>query len=240
MKNSEDKFGYSNRLDRNRAILLGRDLLEMNDWVVLSCKESALLGGAQAGDATELVSISVVGPGDRALMDVLVRPNGAVNSELLKLHGCDSAHIFNAPPFSGIHKILQAGFARTRVIAWNSQKVKNTLSRLCESTNLPALKTVYVDLQTAYTAFLGEIDHSSNGDAYKTVVLPPQTDCSTAEVTPLTECRYLLTLVQEMAGSSQSTEAAAFDKNWSAAFYKPKLGPTQKLKEFLGLDNGQQ
>jgi hypothetical protein len=239
MKNSEDKSEHPNRLDRNRAILLGRDLLEMNDWVILSCKESTLQGGAQPGDATHLVSISVIGPGDRALMDVLVRPNGAVNSELLKLHGCDSAHTFNAPPFSGVHKILQAGFARTRVIAWNPEKVKSALSRLCESTELPALSTVYLDLQTHYTAFVGEIDPYSNGAAYKKVTLPPQTDCSTAGVTPLTESRYLLTLIQEMAASSQNTEAAAFDKNWSAAFYKPKLGPTQKLKELLGLDNNQ-
>lgn len=217
-------------LGRNRSILLARDLLEVNDWVTFSCKQSKLKSTRSLpGDASELISIAVVAPDGRLLLDVLVRPDGAVNSDLLKLHGCDPAHAFNAPLFQDVHKVLTAGFAKTRVLTYDCAASKDILSRLCRQEKLPQLKPNFIDVQMVYTRFLGT-------DAYK--ALPAEVDSTNPGILPINECMYLISLVKEIAASSQINDSAtAFNKNWSAAFYKPKSGPAEKLKELLGLND---
>jgi hypothetical protein len=238
MKQFEGKSsGQPEWFDRNRSILLSRDLLNLSDWVILSCKASRLSGRkSDPGDAVELVSLAVIGPGGRGLLDVLVRPDGGVSSELMKVHGCDAAHVFNAPEFQEVHKILQSGFARTRVVCWSPEIVKATLSRLCRLSGLPALQPQFVDLQEQFSAFVGE--KTEPGKGYKRQSLPKESDSRNPGVPPLAECKCIHSLVEMMAGSSQFSNEAAFNKNWSAAFYRPKLGPTEKLKELLGLSDG--
>ena len=234
MKNTEDRDSSQPvRLDRNRAILLSRDLLQMNDFVILSGKESRLSGKNVTGDASRLISFSVIGPGEKILMDVLVRPDGTVNNDLLKKHGSDVAHVFNAMTFEDVHKILNAGFARTRVICWNTARVKESLAQLCRQTGLPELKANWLDMSGEFSAFIGE--KLPGKKEYKRQILPNMSDSECDGVAPLSECKFVLSLLQEMAGSSQSTDAVIFNKNWSAAFYRPKLGPAEKLKEILGI-----
>jgi hypothetical protein len=234
MKNIEDISSQPHRLERNRAILLSRDLLNVKDWVILSCKTSEMSGESLPGDAAELCSFAALGPGGRELLDVLVRPDGAVSSEQLKIHGCDSAHVFDAPEFANVHKILKAGFARTRVICWNPSVMKATLLKLCRQFQLSELQANFVDLQTHYSSFVGE---PATEDGYRQQSLPSQINADCPGVAPLCECRGLFDLLQEMAGSSQSSESVSFNKNWSAAFYRPKLAAAQKLKEMLGLND---
>lgn len=234
MKHLEDMTeNHPNPLDRNRVILLCRDLLVINDWIILACKMSSLAGKIAPGDASELLSIAVLGSGERILLDVVVRPDGAVSSGLLKMHGCKSAHVFNAPAFTELHKVLHAGFAKTRVLCWSPAKVKSFLDRITSQENLPELKAEYIDFQAEFSAFVGEKGNSESG--YKMQALPRKSDSSCVGVPPLAECKLLLKLVQSMAGSSQHTDSAIIDKKWSAAFYKPKLGPTEKIKEMLGI-----
>lgn len=229
---------HPNMLDRNRAILLARDLLSINDWVLIAVKVSRLTGQrAIPGDASELVSITVIGPGEKVLLDMLVRPDGAVSSELLSMHGCTQAQAFNAPVFAELHKILNAGFRKTRVLAFNPTRVKDVLNELCKREKLAPLEGTFVDLQLMYTRFVGEKE-SDTAAGYKRQTLHPSKDSSQIHVAGLTECKYVLSLLNEMAGSSQSYDmATAFNKGWSAAFYKPKAGPAEKIKEMLGLSD---
>lgn len=236
-KPTDDPLAKANSLDRNRSILLSRDLLTMNDWVALAVKSSRI-GDSQVrilpGDATELISIGVIASNQKVLMDVLVRPDGAINSDLLKLHGCDPAHAFNAPVFSEIYKILKAGFARSRVLCYKVSAVQELLNRLCVREKLAPLQGRFIDVQTEYSRFLGEPSQTAS---YKVQLLPEENDCSRPAVSTLSECSHIISCVQEMAGSSQTMDTATvFDKNWSAAFYKPKMGPAEKIKELLGLD----
>ena len=229
---------HPNMLDRNRAILLARDLLNLKDWVILAIKVSRMIEQRPLpGDASELVSIAVIGPGEKVLMDMLIRPDGAVSSELLALHGCTQAQAFNAPVFAEVHKILSAGFRKTRVLSFNPTKTKDTLAELCKREKLEALDGSFLDLQLMYTRFVGEKENPSD-PGYKRQVLHPSKDSSQLHVTPLTECKHVLALLNEMAGSSQSYDmATAFNKGWSAAFYRPKPGPADKIKEMLGLSD---
>lgn len=236
MKNhTDDLFAHPNPLDRNRSILLSRDLLEINDWVALAVKTSSIKDGRVIpGDATRLISIGVLGPNQKVLLDVLVRPDGAVNSDLLKLHGCDPAHAFNAPSFLEIYKILKAGFSRSRVLCYKVASVQSELKRLCALEKLPELQGRFVDVQSEYSRFVGQ---KALDGSYKSQHLPEENDCSNPAVSTLSECAAVISALHEMAASSQSRDSAtAFDKNWSAAFYKPKMGPAEKIKEILGLD----
>lgn len=225
---------HPNPLDRNRAILLSRDLLSVKDWVIIAAKCSKVEGRrVYPGDAAELTSISVLGPDERVLMDVMVRPSGAVNNELLRLHGSDQAHVFNAPSFKEVHRILSAGFAKTRVVSYQPAKIKEILFNLCKQEKLPSLQASFIDLQYEYSRFLGEMNPDKS---YVFQKLPSAYDCSQPAISPLLECRQLYILLQSIAASSQILDTAnKFDKNWSAAFYKPKLGPAEKIKGLLGL-----
>ncbi|MBX9688655.1 MAG: hypothetical protein K2X27_18245 [Candidatus Obscuribacterales bacterium] len=236
MKNhDESAFSHPVPLDRNRSILLARDLLEINDFVILAIKQSRPAAEhLHADEAQVLTSICVTAAEERILLDVLVRPDKAVSSELLKIHGCDSAHTFTAPTFAEIYKILEAGFARSRVVCFDSHRVRRLLSALCIQEALPELNAKFVDLQTSFTKFVGE---QANG-TYKTQILPKSFDCREAGITALSECRIIWTLLKEMAASSQINDSArTFNKSWSSAFYKPKSGPAEKIREILGLSD---
>lgn len=236
MKNlDQSAVAHPHPVERNRAILEARDLIEINDWVIMSCKRSRLSGGRHVpGDAVELFSLAVLAPDGRILMDLLVRPDGALNSDLLKLHGCDSARTFNAPYFSSVHQILTKGFAQARVLCFQPLLLNETLNELCSQEKLPMLAPRLIDLQELLSRFTGSVDQS--GSAYQMQSLPEQADCGKPAVPALAQCRYLLSLVKEIASSSQILDSAAtFDKNWSAAFYKPRLGAAEKIKEMLGI-----
>ncbi len=238
MKHVEDNSpSHPNPMDRNRSILWARDLVELNDWVIISCKSSTLVGKrVMPGDAAELISIAVLGPGERPLLDVLVRPDGAVNSELLKIHGCDPKHAFNAPEFPEIYKILKAGFAKTRVICWNQEKTKEILAKLCKLEKLPELSVRFDDAQAEYSRFVGEVEPDIH--RYKTQNLPREFDSNEVGITPWLECEKIYEYLKEIAAGHQMFDSAStFNKNWSAAFYKPKMGPAKKLKEILGLND---
>jgi hypothetical protein len=228
-------FEHPNPLDRNRSILLSRDLLQMKDWVALAIKRSSIKDARVIpGDARELISVGVMAANQRILLDVLVRPDGAVNSDLLKLHGCDPAHAFNAPTFPEVYKILKAGFSRSRVLCYKVEAVQEELNQLCRQEKLPALHAEFIDVQQEYSRFVGQ---SSLKSGYKLQSLPDENDCSSPGISTLSECAAVISAVQEMAASSQTINSAtAFDKNWSAAFFKPKMGPAEKIKEILGLE----
>lgn len=236
MKKLEEETQHPNILDRNRAILLSRDLLNLNDWVLLAIKSSKLTDQrAIPGDSDELVTVTVVGPNEKVLMDMLIRPDGAVSSELLQLHGCNQVQASKAPLFAEVHKILNAGFRKTRVLCYKPARAKEILNTLCKKEKLSPLEASYIDVQLVYSRFIGEKE-SETAAGYKAQPLPRKHDSSEAGVGSLSECKHVLHLLQEMAGSDQHYDSAvAFSKGWSATFYKPKHGPADKIKELLGL-----
>lgn len=220
-------------LDRNRSILFARDLLALNDWVIFAVKKSRA-ERALPGDARELTGMAVFGPGQKVLMDLLVRPDGTVSAELLKKHSAKAAKNPATATFAEVHRILQNGFARTRVLCFNPTKAKDLLSELCRQEKLPPVTGSFLDLSFEYSRFVGELD--PEGKNYRTQPLPRWFDCSSAGVSPLEECQHLYKILSSMASSSQSLDTpSTFNRNWSATFYRPKLGAADKLKEMLGL-----
>lgn len=232
MKNLEETASdHPHPIDRNRAILWARDLVEFPDWVILACKVSRVdFRSVPRGDCTKLVSFAVLGPNDNVLLDVVLRPQGAVSTELLKMHGCDQPQVFKAPYFEHAHKIMQAGFAKTRVVCWRPAEVQEILDELCRDHSLAKLKGNFYSAQTEYSRYVGQI-----ADGYLMQAIPDGASSNNPGVAPLTECRKISETIRHMAASSQVNDSAlTFNKNWSAAFFRPKPSPTSKIREILG------
>lgn len=230
MKNIIENDEHPNPMDRNRAILWARDLLQFKEWVLISVKVSRLKT-VSIDECSELISIGVVGPENNALLDVLVRPNKAVSTELLKIHGCDQGKAFEAPTFDAIYKILNAGMSKTPVVAWAPHQVQAILDQLCKANGLPNLNARWMNAQVEYSKFVGELEDT--GGYYMRPV--PRSANPLPESPTLAECQQILEVVHAIAASSQISDSAlTFNKNWSAAFYKPRLGPTARIREILG------
>lgn len=65
MKNDNvTETDHPNPIDRNRAILWARDLMQFREWVVLAIKISRT-ERASADECNELISIGVLGPDNK-------------------------------------------------------------------------------------------------------------------------------------------------------------------------------
>lgn len=234
LKTNPQALNQKQIMDRNRSILFARDLLSLNDWLIVSAKLS-LAERSLPGDASKLLSLAVLGPGERVLLDLLVKPDGAINPELSKKHGLNARQTFNAPGFAELHQILRNGFAGKRVLAFKPQRIKDIFDDFCKQEKLPEIEVSIYDMQFEYSRFCAEPE--SNGTSYKKQSLARWTNAENAGIQPLDECKQVYKLLTGMASSSQTFDSAStFNKNWSAAFYKPKLGPAEKIKEILGLN----
>ncbi len=231
MKNeTQNETGHPNPIDRNKAILWARDLLQFPEWVILAVKVSRS-NRTSVDECNELVSIAVIGPENNVLLDVLVRPDKAVSNDLLKAHGCDQARAFSSPSFEAIHKILEAGFAKTPVVVWAPSRLQQTLDHLCAVSHLPELRARFISAQAEYSKYVGD-ELPQGGYEMKQI---PDVVGSTEPPSAVSECRKIAEVIAHMAASSQiSASALTFNKNWSAAFYRPKIGPTAKIREILG------
>ena len=231
MKNDMENIpSHPNSIDRNRSILWARDLMQFPEWVVLAIKVSRSAKTSH-DECNELISIGVLGPENNVLLDVLVRPNKAVSNELLKTHGCDQARAFSSPSFEAIHRILEAGFSKTPVIVWAPAAAQQTLDHLCAVSHLPELKAKWFSAQAEYSKYVGDELHQGGYEMKKL----PEDGTGPESDTPIGQCKKILEVIAHMAASSQiSASALTFNKNWSAAFYRPKLGPTAKIREILG------
>ncbi|MBX9720718.1 MAG: hypothetical protein K2X81_04940, partial [Candidatus Obscuribacterales bacterium] len=110
------------------------------------------------------------------------------------------------------------------------------LAKLCKQEKLPELSASFDDAQAEYSLFVGEVEPDIH--RYKTQKLPREFDSDVEGVTPLLECAKVHEYLKEIAAGHQTFDSAStFNKNWSAAFYKPKMGPAEKLKEMLGLND---
>ena len=234
MKNLDESVeAHPNPIDRNRAILWARDLMQFPDWIVLSVKTTRQSERTSPDECAKIVSIGVLGPHDNILLDVLVRPVGAVSNELLRMHGCEPARAFKAPSFEDSHKILAAGFAKTRILCWSPSRTQQALDSLCAEYKLPELKGRWISVQSEYSKFVGELENQAG---YLMQRVPNSASSEFEGISTITECKKISEVVRKIAASSQVSDSAlTFNKNWSAAFFRPKLNPTSKIREILGL-----
>ncbi len=228
---SEDFRPSSRLLDRNKAILQTRDLLEIPDWVIFSSQVTTF--GLADECAPELISVTIFSPDRKILLDSCVRPSGAVTTEMLRKHRVDQATLMRAVTESSLIESVRKLCDKKDVLCWDMPLQVRNLGLIAARAGQSAPFLRAVSMQSCYARFIGE---ELSPGSYKNQPLPGGSCDETESVTPLKECENIVELIYTMAGTSQFLDSAqVLNKNWSATFYKPKLGPAQKIKSFFGI-----
>lgn len=229
---SEDFRPSTRILDRNKAILQARDLLEIPEWVIFSSQITSF-PTSDSDCAPDLITVTVFSPERKVLLDACVQPSGAVTTQMLRQHGIDQSTLMRAVTESALLNAVRKICDKKTILCWDMPLQVRNLAIIAARAgqHSPPLRTISV--QSCYSRYIGE---ELAPGSYKNQPLPGGS-CDEAEsVTPLKECENLIELLFVMAGSSQFIDSAqVLNKNWSATFYKPKLGPAQKIKSFFGI-----
>ncbi len=231
---SEDFRPSTRTLDRNKAILQARNLLEIPDWVIFSSQVTTFsLGDIESSEcAPELVSVTIFSPDRKTLLDSFVRPSGAVTTDMLRQHGTDQATLMNSVTASSLMESVTKLCEKRDVLCWDLPLQVRNLGLVAARARQTAPFLRAVSIQSCYARFVGE---ELAPGSYKNQPLPGGSCDEEESVTPLKECENIVELIYMMAGSSQLSDSAqVMNKNWSSAFYKPKLGAAQKIRSFLG------
>jgi hypothetical protein len=227
---SEDFRPSTQVLDRNKAILQTRNLLEIPNWVIFSSQVTTFSSARDC--ASELVSVAIYSPEHKVLLDSCVRPAGTVTTEMLRQHGTNPSRLMQSMTVDQLFDRIKQICGKKQVLCWDLPLQVRNLSLIASLAGLPSPGLHALSIQMCYAHFVGEELSPGN---YKLQALPGGSCADEESILPLTECENMINLISLVARSSQISDSAVFNKKWSAAFYKPKLGAAQKIKSFFGI-----
>lgn len=228
---SEDLRPGSRSLERNKAIIQARNLLEIPEWLIFS-SQVTVFEDAGPARASQLVSVSIMTPGRKILLDSVMSPAGEVTSEMLRAHGTGQMNLMTAVSAESLLESIKTICEKRDVLCWDLPLQVRNLGLIASLASKPSPFLRAVSIQSVYAKFVGE---ELSPATFKLQPLPGGSCIENEDVTALKECENVIEVVYKMAGSSQLSESAeVVNRNWSSAFYKPKVGPAQKIKSFFG------
>ncbi|HMP53589.1 MAG TPA: hypothetical protein PKD05_18720 [Candidatus Melainabacteria bacterium] len=221
---------HPNPMDRNRSILWARYLVDTEDWLLISVKETTSTAEQTRVSVEEsenpIVSISVTDASGKAIYEALVKPEGIVNNELISEHELETGTLFNAQPYSVIRDSVVRLTSSKDVLSWNFDKVRGTFERLDRLNNMPPHEWRGNSVSHQYARFLGDKEGDKPG------YLMPQLKLRGRSARA--ENQAVFEVVKEIAASSQYTDPLTSGKpGWTAEFYRPKLTASEKFKNFF-------
>lgn len=229
---SEDLRPGSRSLERNKAIIQARNLLEIPKWVIFS-SQVTVFEGAGPEQASHLISVSIMTPGRKLLLDSFMSPSGEVTTEMLASHGTNQMKLTRAVSADSMLESIRTICEKRDVLCWDLPLQVRNLSMIASLAGKSSPFLQAVSMQSLYAKFVGE---ELSPATFKLQPLPGGSCIENEDITALKECENVIELIYTMAGSSQLSEAAeVVNRNWSSAFYKPKVGAAQKIKSFFGL-----
>ncbi|HNG18080.1 MAG TPA: hypothetical protein PKN86_16395 [Candidatus Obscuribacter sp.] len=220
---------HPNSIDRNKAIVWSRYLIDSSDWLLFATKVTYLHADRayQGLEQPKLVSLAVLTPEGKVVFEALLRAEEMVHNQVIAQHGLEQSVVFNARPFSEIAMQLTRLLEGKQVLSWDLSSVQILFDELCVEYGQPPLVFSGHSLRDEYARFVGEVD--AGGKNYKLQELKTNGPSAVAQ------CRALLDTLYRMASSSQKTNnAETGNLGWTGQFYKPKLSPRDKIKDFLG------
>ncbi len=105
---------HDNPEDWRRARDWARDLLALEDWILLDTETTGL------GPDAEIVKISVVAPDGQVLLSTHVRPTVPIPPEATRVHGITDAMVADAPAWPEVWPSLKGLLAGKLTIAYNA------------------------------------------------------------------------------------------------------------------------
>lgn len=221
-------------IDRNKAIIWARYLIDSTDWLLFGTRVTYLnnpedaVGQKQGLAAPKLVSMAVLTPEGKVVYEAMLKTDEIVPNNLIAAHGLDYAVVFNSKQFSEINLRLAKITEGKQILTWDLSAVQILFDELCVEYAQPALVFTGHSLRDEYAKFVGEVDNG--GKNYKLQELKCDGNSAVAQ------CRAVLDALYRMASSNQITNTASTgNQGWTGEFYKPKISTADKIKDFLGL-----
>jgi len=137
----------------------------------------------------EIVSLCILAPDGRVLLDSLVKPMQEITNEASQVNGLSDAMLEDAPDFRDLLAQVQAILIGKAIVAYNAEFDQRMLYQTCRMRGLPADWLLAADWQcamNAYAAWFGEWrddygtyrwqrlpggDHTAAGDCQATLAL---------------------------------------------------------------------
>lgn len=220
---------HPNILDRNKAIIWSRYLIDSSDWLIFASKVTYLNSDqAERGlAAPKLISMALLTPAGKVVFESMLKTDHIVPAEMLAEHGLHQTVVFNAKCFADISMQLARMTDGKQILTWDLANVQILFDELCVEYAQPPMVFTGHSLKDEYARFAGEVDNG--GRNYKLQELHP------ANKSAVAECRAVLEVIYQMASSSQSSNTASTgNQGWTGEFYKPKISIEEKVKGFLG------
>lgn len=129
-----DPFRYTSPADRARAqaretaIAWAADVVARPDAVYLDTETTGIDGRA------EIVEIAVVDGAGRTLLDTLVRPDGIIPYDVIRIHGIDDRMVAGAPRWPEVYPALLELLRERTVVVYNADfdfRLVNQMNRRC-------------------------------------------------------------------------------------------------------------
>lgn len=215
-------------LERNKAIMWARYILDSSDWLLYSSKVTRVANPVAAnGTVIKLFSACVLNPEGKVVFEAMLKPSDEIPASLIADHGLEYSVVFNALPFSEFHQRLTRLVSGRQILSYDLLAEQHVFDELCEFYAQPDLIFEGHSLEREYSRFIGQEDA---GGQFKRQALKVK------GVGAAYRCRAILDALYNMAGSSQKNfNAAPGNQGWTSEFYRPKTNAKDKLKGFLGL-----
>lgn len=216
---------HPNPKDRNRSIIWARFAADSTEWVILAARATEVT--SEAGPQS-LVSISMLGPGGKVLMETLIKTNEFSAREAIEGHGIDYSVLMNASKYQDVVAAIRQNIERKQVYCWDAIELRKVLTHVASVNKDDALSLPLISVGEEYGRFQGKLKPGTS--SYEM----PQ---SKHEKRALDEAKHVFNVILEMAGSSQNLDSAsASPMGWTGEFYRPKATPADKIKGLFGID----
>lgn len=223
-----DTVAHPNPMDRNRSIMWARYHMDSDDWILLAAKVTRR-SDASGKSVPSIVSIAVTEHTGKALMEAMIRTSEIVSNDEIAQHGVNQSIVFNAKPYVEVRETLLKLLAEKALMTWDSDFIQKTFNELDSLNGFAPAHWKGDSAIREFARFSGKLRNP--GEGYMPQPLP------SLGISAADECRSIIKLIKDMAGSSQVTDQVASGKpGWTAEFYKPRINATDKLKGFFGIE----
>lgn len=225
MHDKQSTAAHPKPKDRNRSIIWARFAADSTEWVIISARatDSTSNAGPQ-----KLVSLALLGPGGKVLMETLIKTNEFGAREAIEGHGIDYSVLMQARTYKDAIAEIKQHIERKQVLCWDTIEIRQILSQVASANKEDTFSLPLISVGEEYGRFHGNLKPGTS--SYE---LPPLK----REKSALDEARNVLAAIMEMAGSNQYMDSAsASPMGWTGEFYRPKATPAEKIKGFLGFE----
>jgi DNA polymerase-3 subunit epsilon len=135
------------RQARREAIAWAATLAAHPDVLFLDSETTGLTGQA------EIVELAIVDGRGAILLDTLVRPDGPIPAEVIRIHGIDDAMVAGAPRWTVVYPQLLALLASRPVVVYNAEFDLRMVNQTNARHGFPPLPAAWHCAMRRYAAF---------------------------------------------------------------------------------------